>query len=113
MTTVAVAQVGDTLAQWAVMTGMNGAGLRGGTFAIDDGDTVTFVLEGTKFSDDVSVDGTATWDRATGEVEADLEVTAWRQRVVDGRVDDSAPDAMATARGTLDGRPISVTLPAP
>ena len=116
VTTLAVGQVGDALAQWAVMTGVDGSGLRGGTFTISDGegDIVSFVFEGARFSDDVAVDGTATWDRVSGRVEADLDVTgpgaggslsvAW---------DDSAPAAVAMARGALEGRPVSVTLPAP
>jgi hypothetical protein len=114
VTTVAVAQVGDTLAQWAVMTGTNGAGLRAGTFTVADADTVTFVFDDAKFADDVAVDGTATWDRRTGQVEADLEVTATgASGSLTVAWDESAPGAIATARGTLDGRPISVNLPAP
>jgi pimeloyl-ACP methyl ester carboxylesterase len=116
ITTLAVAQVGDALAQWAVMTGVDGSGLRGGTFAISDGDgdIVSFVFEGAKFSDDVAVDGTATWDRASGQVEADLEVTApGAGGSLSVAWDDSAPHAVAMARGALEGRPVSVTLPAP
>jgi pimeloyl-ACP methyl ester carboxylesterase len=116
VTTLAVAQVGDALAQWAVMTGIDGSGLRGGTFTIsdDDSDIVSFVFEGARFSDDVAVDGTATWDRASGQVEADLELTATGAAgSLSVAWDDSAAGAIATARGTLEGRPVSVTLPAP
>jgi pimeloyl-ACP methyl ester carboxylesterase len=114
ITTVAVAQVGDTLAQWAVMTGTDGTGLRGGTFTIEDDDTVTFVFAGAKFADDVAIDGVATWNRVTGQVGADLEVTAsGASGPLTVAWDDTAPDAIATARGTLGGRPISVSLPAP
>jgi pimeloyl-ACP methyl ester carboxylesterase len=112
--TLAVGQVGDALAQWAVMAGVNGSGLRGGTFTITDNDIVSFVFEGAMFSDDVAVDGTATWDRASGQVEADLELTATGAAgFLSVAWDDSAAGAIATARGTLGGRPVSVTLPAP
>jgi hypothetical protein len=114
VTTLAVSQVGDALAQWAVMSGVDGRGLRGGTFTIDDGEAVTLEFEGARFSDDVAVDGTAVWDRSTGEVEADLEVTGPNGRgSLTVAWDDSVPDAVASARGTLGGRTVSVTLPAP
>jgi TAP-like protein len=116
ITTVAIGQVGDALAQWAVMTGTDGSGLRGGTFTIIDGDSniVSFAFDGAKFSDDVAVDGTATWDRVSGQVEADLDVTAADATgTLTVAWDDSAPNATAMARGTLDGRPVSVSLPAP
>ena len=112
--TIAVEQVGDALAQWGVMTGDNGQGLRGGTFTIDEGDTLTFHFQGAKFSDDVTVDGTATVDQNTSKVDATVDVTSGE---VSGTLavswDAGIADAMAMARGTLDGRPLSVTLPAP
>ena len=112
--TVAVDQVGDALAQWGVMTGDNGQGLRGGTFTIDEGDTLTVHLDGAKLSDDVTVNGSATVDQTTGKVEADIDITSGD---VSGTLavswDAAAAEAMAVARGTLGGRPVSVTLAAP
>ena len=112
--TVAVDQVGDAIAQWGVMTGDNGQGLRGGTFTIDEGDTLTFHFNAAKFADDVSVNGSATVDQNTSNVEADLEVTSGDTTgtlAISWTAD--AAKAMAMVRGTLDGRPVSVTLPAP
>ncbi len=107
-------QVGDSLAQFGVMVGDDGNGLRGGTFTIDEGDTITLHFAGAKFADDVVVDGTATVDQSTGTVEANLDVTSGDTT---GNVvvswDAAAAAATATVRGTLDGRPLSVTLPAP
>ncbi len=111
---VAVAQVGDSLAQWGVMTGDDGAGLRGGTFTVDEGDTLTVHFNGAKLSDDVVVDGTATIDQTTGKVEADLDITSGATTgTIAASWNASDVEASATARGTLDGRPVSVTLPAP
>jgi hypothetical protein len=96
------------------MTGDNGQGLRGGTFTIDEGDTLTVHLDGAKLSDDVTVNGSATVDQTTGKVEADIDITSGD---VSGTLavswDAAAAEAMAVARGTLGGRPVSVTLAAP
>ena len=111
--TVAVAEVGDAIAQWGVMTGDNGSGLRGGTFTVDDS-TSTFTFQGAKFADDVSIDGTATLDQTSGKVDAQIKVTsAEGTSDVAASWDASIADAQAMARGTVEGRPLSVTLPAP
>ena len=111
---VAVGQVGDSLAQWGVMTGNDGAGMRGGTFTVDDGDTLTVSFNGAKLADDVSVDGTATIDQTTGKVDASLDVTSGTTTgTIVASWNASDVEASATARGTLDGRPVSVTMPAP
>ncbi len=111
---VAVGQVGDSLAQWGVMTGDDGTGLRGGTFRVDEGDTLTLHFKGTKLADDVTVDGTATIDQATGKIDANLDVTSGSTTgTIVASWNASDVEASATARGTLDGRPVSVTMPAP
>ena len=111
---IAVGQVGDSIAEWGVMTGNDGSGLRGGTFTIDEGDTTTLTFTGAQFSTDVKVDGTATIDSSTGSVSADIDVTSGSTT---GHIvaswDEDAANATAMARGTLDGRPLSVSLPAP
>ena len=96
------------------MTGDDGQGLRGGTFRIDEDDTLTFHFDEAKFSDDVTVDGTATVDQNTSKVDADIDVTSGDMTgTLAVSWDAAEAKAMATARGTLDGRPVSVTLPAP
>ncbi len=111
--TVAVAEVGDAIAQWGVMTGDNGSGLRGGKFTVDDS-TSTFTFQGAKFADDVSIDGTATLDQTSGKVDAQIKVTSPEGTSdVAASWDASIADAQAMARGTVEGRPLSVTLPAP
>ncbi len=95
--TVAVDQVGDALAQWGVMTGDNGQGLRGGTFTIDEGDTLTLHFDGAKLSDDVTVNGSATVDQTTGKVEADIDISS-------GEVTGTLAVSWDGGRGGGDGR---------
>jgi hypothetical protein len=95
------------------MTGNDGTGLRGGTFTVDDS-TSTFTFQGAKFADDVSIDGTATLDQTSGKVDAQITVTSSEgTSEVAASWDASIADARAMARGTVAGRPLSVTLPAP
>ena len=82
--------------------------LRGGT-------QVTFTFTRARFASDVEVSGTATWDSATGPLDADLEVTGpdGASGRVTARWDTSRRLAQATLGGTLGGRALRAEMLAP
>ncbi len=104
--TVAVDQVGDALAQWGVMTGDNGQGLRGGTFTIDEGDTLTVHLDGRQAlrrrHGQRQRDGRSDDRQGRGRHRHHQRRRHRHCRRVVGR---GRAEAMAVARGTLGGRP--------
>jgi pimeloyl-ACP methyl ester carboxylesterase len=113
---VAAETVGDVLARQFVNYGGSGVGLRGGSFTIAQ--TATghdFQLQAVRWTLDVEVSGTVSWDQSTGEIRADLEVK--------GPGDASGPlslswndrqtDAVARITGTLGGESVEAERLAP
>jgi pimeloyl-ACP methyl ester carboxylesterase len=102
---------GDAIARWWVNYDGDGVGLRGGRFAYTTLGAVTrFQLDALRWTDDVAVSGTITWNADTSEVRVQLATTAgmldatWRDRVA---------DSIATITGQLNGRRVAATMTAP
>lgn len=102
---------GDVLARWWVNYDGDGVGLRGGSFAYTTLGAVTrFQLDALRWSDDVAVSGTITWNIDTSDVRVQLATAAghieatWRDRVA---------DSVAAISGQLNGRRIAATMTAP
>jgi pimeloyl-ACP methyl ester carboxylesterase len=113
--TIAAATVADAIARWWVMGGFEGVGLRGGTFDTSGYGLVSFRFDATRWVHDVAVSGTATWDRRTGAIRAD--VTLEGAGLPEGRLrlrwNDLEPLARAHARGRLGDQVIALTFAAP
>jgi TAP-like protein len=102
---------GDALARWWVNYDGDGVGLRGGRFAYTTIGAVTrFQLDGLRWTDDVAVSGTITWNVDTSEVRVQLS-TATGQ--IDAIWHDRVADSVATITGRLNGRRIAATMTAP
>ncbi len=111
----AAATAADVVARWWSMLGYDGVGLRGGTFTTAGDTAVKFRLKAVRWVDDLAVQGTVTWQRDTGDIQASL--VAKRD---DGSVarltmgwNDWEPHAKALVVGKVDRRPITATFPAP
>jgi pimeloyl-ACP methyl ester carboxylesterase len=105
---------GDALARWWLMSGADGHGLRGGTF-VAEGDYLSYEpirlrLRGVRFVDGVPVSGIVVWDRRSGTVRARLRVPEGSLRI---GWSTRAPRALASVRGTLAGRAVRLSMPAP
>jgi pimeloyl-ACP methyl ester carboxylesterase len=107
--------VSDVIARWYQMYGYEGVGLRGGRFSTTDGPRIKWELDGVRWVDDVAVSGTATWDRTTGAMRADIRLSG--SGAAPGRLtlrwNDWDRLARASVTGVLNGREIDVTIPAP
>jgi len=102
---------GDALARWWVNYDGDGVGLRGGSFAYTtQGGLTRFTLAGLRWTEDVAVSGDVAWNIASGEVQVQLTLAGGR---IEARWRDRVPDALARIAGTLNGRRIAATMPAP
>jgi pimeloyl-ACP methyl ester carboxylesterase len=113
--TVAAATVADAVARWSGMWGSEGVGLRGGAFVTSGYRRVSFSLDRLRWVGDVAVSGTASWNRRTGAIRAHVRLEG--DGVPEGRLvlawNDLEPLARASVRGTLEGRVVEMTIPAP
>ena len=114
-TLVGARTVGDVIARWFHMYGYEGVGLRGGRFTTTDSPHIEWELDGVRWVDDVAVSGTATWDRTTGAMRADIRLSG--SGAAPGRLtlrwNDWDQLARARVTGVLNRREIDVTIPAP
>jgi hypothetical protein len=89
-----------------------GYGIRGGTYSASGG-VITF--DHTRFVKDLKVGGSATYDRTLFNVTSNLTLDGPGKQ--DGTLSISfqthVPNAIATITGTIDGRTIELTTPAP
>jgi pimeloyl-ACP methyl ester carboxylesterase len=112
---VAAESVADVIARWWVMYGYHGRGLRGGRFATAGLVHVWFHLNGIRWVRDAAVSGMVHWDRTDGRIHASVSVAG--SGVTAGQLslmwNDWQPLAIATARGTVGGRAVDVSFPAP
>jgi len=113
--TVAVATTTDAL-QRSILGSGQGVGLRGGSFQTDygDGSTWSTTLTNCAFANDVTVNGTVTWN-VDGTLAADLTVsgpgTAGGTLHVDGTWQASGPLGNFNVSGTLGGAQVAVLVP--
>jgi len=112
----ATAAAGDVLARTHVNYAGHGGGLRGGTFSFAaTADGYRYQLDGIRWTEDTTVDGTMTWDGGTGAVVAELDVGG--PGGTDGRVtvrwNAAATPGAATIVGRVAGRALHAETPAP
>jgi pimeloyl-ACP methyl ester carboxylesterase len=114
-TLVGARTVGDVMARWYEMYGFEGMGLRGGEFTTTGSRRVKWELNGVRWVVDVAVSGTASWDRTTGAMRADIRLRGSGATPGHLTLRWNDWDRLAKARvtGVLDGRQINVTIPAP
>jgi TAP-like protein len=105
--------VGDLFPRWFAMLGEEGVGLRGGTFTTTGLDLVRFRLSGLRWVENLAVSGRVTWDRATGDVTANVTCAraATCRLAISWNYNDT--HAVATITGKINGDRVSFTLPAP
>jgi pimeloyl-ACP methyl ester carboxylesterase len=117
---VATETVGDALELWYnLLYGARGYGLYGGSFNVSGGGYYAYgplVLHfhATRFVPDLATSGVATWDRASSVVRATLTVAGphglrGRLRI---RWPTSRQAPIATEQGTIDGRTLTLQMPA-
>jgi pimeloyl-ACP methyl ester carboxylesterase len=106
--------VADVLPRWYTNYDGTGVGLRGGRFSYSGSDVVRFNLKDLRWTFDVKVSGTLTWNRTTGWITADVTVAGphTESGTMHLRWRDWDPHAQATVTGTISGRPLALTMPA-
>ena len=112
----AIQTAGDAMARWNINYSGHGAGLRGGRWRYTQpGEVARFTLIRSRWADDLAVSGRLVWNQHDGAVRATLDYTdpdghaaqlaaAWNDR---------DHQAIATLTGTVAGRAIQATMPAP
>jgi pimeloyl-ACP methyl ester carboxylesterase len=117
---IANATLADALARFYEVYTRHGVGLQGGRWSYRGGaftkphPVAVYTLHRVRWVRDVEVSGTMRWHRKTGVVEADVRISGpgasgpGRLRVMWNDLDRHA---VATARGTIAGLPVSFTFP--
>ena len=119
LATVVSNTVADVFPRWYNSYTGRGYGLRGGSFTYASGvysetPTVRFRMNALRWTDDVSVSGTMTWDRVTGRIVANVSVSGPGDEsgAVHVGWNNSDTHATATVRGEIGARPVDLSLPA-
>ncbi len=117
---VAAQTVGEALSRWYnLMYGSTGYGLRGGRYTTSGSyyglGPVRIAFRGTRFVSDLAVSGPMSWSRRTYGVHARLRVAGPRgmRGILTVRFPTNETHGVATITGTLGGRHVDVTVPAP
>ncbi len=97
---VAAAMVADAIQRWSINYSGKSRGLRGGRWSWRGDDTIEFRFDRARFAADVAVSGSATWERASGAVRAQLRLAGSS----DGRLRASWSMQRPLARARLDGK---------
>jgi pimeloyl-ACP methyl ester carboxylesterase len=105
--------VGDLFPRWFALLGEEGVGLRGGTFTTTGLDVVRFHLDGVKWVENLAVSGRVVWDRATGEITANVTCALAADCKLNIVWNYNAAHAVATVNGKIDGAKVSFAMPAP
>jgi pimeloyl-ACP methyl ester carboxylesterase len=104
----------DVLARAYEFSLATGSGLRGGSFtAATHGGTTTAQLAGIAWTRDLFVSGSASSRAHSGGATAHLEFEGAADGTIDAAWNTAGTQAIATIRGTVDGRAVSATMPAP
>lgn len=118
--TVATATTLDALKRFTMAANFayNSPGLRGGMVSgtADQFSVVTVTLTGSRFVEDIAVSGTASWDPATFALTGSVQVTTFDGTPL-GTLDLNGSWRMPgqpplQVRGTLNGRPVALLVPA-
>ncbi len=119
---VAVETLADVVDRWYAVPGLTGSGLYGGKFTMTSTAGLPFTsrvwslkLNQTKWTTDVEVTGTASVPRAAGTASASLTIggTGTEKGQLTVTWATRAPQAQARITGTIGGRAIDLTRPAP
>jgi len=105
--------IADMIARWYSMYGEEGVGLRGGSFTTSGLNRVRFRMDGLRWVEDLEVSGTARWDRATGAIIADLDLSGGASGRLTLSWNDWRPLAKAHAVGTVEGKRVNWWFAAP
>jgi pimeloyl-ACP methyl ester carboxylesterase len=98
--------VGDTIARYYVTFNYVGSGLRGGTFTYDASDVgYDFTLKGVRFTQDVAVSGTVSWDQTSNIITAQVTLKSGGQSVGTLNIswNDANINAIASVSGAIQG----------
>jgi pimeloyl-ACP methyl ester carboxylesterase len=113
---VGAAVIGDAEWRWYYGDGIEGWGLRGGTYSYaGPARATTIAVRAVEWTSDTSVSGHASWDQVTGLMRAWLTVTGpgKASALVRLRYLDYVPHSVAEISGRFRGQPIVARMPAP
>jgi pimeloyl-ACP methyl ester carboxylesterase len=102
----ALETAGDAIAQWYATWGTELRGLRKGTFSyVETANGYEFTLHNDRWTEDVAVSGTVSWNTGTNVVKAAITLSsdAGSSGTLDLRWNDADVNAIATIKGTIDG----------
>jgi pimeloyl-ACP methyl ester carboxylesterase len=108
--------VGDVIARWYVTYNNEDTGLRGGRFTYHASDTgYEFTLEGLRWTQDVAVSGSVSWDQTSNIITAEVKLESGDTQVGHVRIrwNDADIDARATVTGTIQGAALNADRIAP
>lgn len=108
--------VGDVIARYYVTFNYVDAGLRGGKFTYAASDTgYDFTLRGLKWTDDVAVSGTVSWDQVSNIISAQVTLKSGGTQVGNLKIrwNDADINARATVTGTIQGAALNAERIAP
>ena len=103
--------VADAVQRERFLGQANGAGLRGGGFRSERRGALR--LEALRWTADLAVGGSATIDAGTGVVSSRLELAGVARGSVSIAWQMTGPQGLATIEGTINGRHVNATMPAP
>jgi pimeloyl-ACP methyl ester carboxylesterase len=112
----AVQTAGDVIARWNINYGGKGLGLRGGAWSYTQpGEVARWTLNGVRWTKDLAVSGSATWDQKDGAILVHLTFTdpAGGTGDLTASWNDRDNDAVATVKGAIGKRTVDATMPAP
>jgi pimeloyl-ACP methyl ester carboxylesterase len=108
--------VGDVVARFFTAYAGNGAGLRGGTFRWRTTSTgYSFTLTGLKWTGDLKVSGTMTWNLGTSVVASNVKLVKGGKSIGNLAISwiDNDAAAIATITGTINGKAVRARRIAP
>jgi pimeloyl-ACP methyl ester carboxylesterase len=114
--TAGLEAVGDVIARWYVTYNNFDRGLRGGKFTYTTSDTgYVFTLTNLKWTDDVAVSGTVSWDQTSNLIKAQVTLKKASAQIgtLQIRWNDGDIDAMASVKGEIEGATLSARRIAP
>jgi pimeloyl-ACP methyl ester carboxylesterase len=118
--TVAMETVADVIDRWYAIPGYTGVGLFGGKFSMTTNYTLPFVtrdfkldLTHERWTSDLSVTGSGKVPRGAGEARVTVSFTGAAKGTVKLVWQSRQPHATAHITGTIDGRHVDLTAPAP
>jgi pimeloyl-ACP methyl ester carboxylesterase len=103
----------DMMTRWYSMYGVEGVGLRGGTFRTTGLTNVGFRMSDLKWVEDLAVSGTVRWDRSTGNFSGDVTLTGAVTGSLTISWNDWHPLAQAHAVGVVGGQRVDWWFAAP